>query len=265
MRRPHAERLGNTCVALSAAIRPRYDRYRQIFWFASTIHDRLYLINDLHRLFDVTIQGEEIVKARLECADGALLFGAHFGSFEVLRAMGRQRRELQVSMAMYEENARKISAVMSAVNPRLRPDIISLGTLDCMLQIRARLDSGAIVGVLADRTFGAEPFERVPFLGSPAYFPTGAMRAAAVLRRPVIFMAGLYRGGNRYHAVFDELADFSATNPGDREAAIRAAVRRYAAVLERHCAADPYNWFNFFDFWQEPHSRRDIRPIRSGR
>lgn len=241
------------------------DRYRQIFWFASTIHDRLYLINDRDQLFDITVHGEEIVKTRLECGEGALLLGAHFGSFEVMRAMGRRRRGLPVSMAMYEENARKINAVMSAVNPRLTPDIIALGTLDCMLQIRARLDSGTIVGVLADRTFGAEPFERVPFLGSEAYFPTGAMRAAAILRRPVIFMAGIYRGGNRYHAVFDELADFSATNPKDREAAIRSAIRRYAAVLERHCAADPYNWFNFFNFWQEPHVRYGVRRTRSGR
>jgi len=62
-------------------------------------------------------------------------------------------------------------------------------------------------------------------------------------------MLGLYRGGNRYHVVFEPLADFSSTAPHERAAAIEAAITRYAALLECHCRRDPYNWFNFFDFW----------------
>ena len=177
--------------------------------------------------------------------------GAHMGSFEVARALGRHQPGLKVAMAMYENNARKINAMLSAVDPSLTLDIIPLGTMDSMLQIRARLDEGAFVGVLGDRTFGAERFELVEFLGAPACFPTSAMRAAAMLRRPVIFMTGLYRGGNRYHVVFEELVDFSTTTAVDRDEAVRLAIKRYASALERHCRADPYNWFNFFDFWDE--------------
>src|SRR2546422_7288942 len=62
-------------------------------------------------------------------------------------------------------------------------------------------------------------------------------------------MTGLYRGGNRYHVVFRQIADFSQPAPGGREAAVRAAVVRYVAVLEEYCRSDPYNWFNFYDFW----------------
>jgi predicted LPLAT superfamily acyltransferase len=119
-----------------------------------------------------------------------------------------------------------------------------------MLQIRARLDAGVFVGVLGDRTLDAEPLAPVTFLGAPAGFPSGAMRAAALLERRVIFMVGLYRGGNRYHVVFEPLADFSNTPARARAAAVSAAIARYAALLERHCRADPYNWFNFYEFWQ---------------
>jgi predicted LPLAT superfamily acyltransferase len=142
--------------------------------------------------------------------------------------------------------------VLAALNPSLTLDIIPLGTLDSMLQIAARLDAGVFVGVLGDRSFGPEQYECVEFLGAPAWFPTGAMRAAALLRRPVLFMAGLYRGGRSYHIVFEELADFTGVPRGERERAVREAVRRYAATLERYCRSDPYNWFNFFDFWQRP-------------
>ena len=26
-------------------------------------------------------------------------------------------------------------------------------------------------------------------------------------------------------------------------------VARYVALLEAYCRSDPYNWFNFYDFW----------------
>ncbi|HEY5019655.1 MAG TPA: hypothetical protein VII17_01420, partial [Steroidobacteraceae bacterium] len=71
----------------------------------------------------------------------------------------------------------------------------------------------------------------------------------ALLRRRVLFMVGLYRGGRRYHVMFEPLADFTNTSRAERAAAIDAAVRRYASLLEQHCRSDPYNWFNFFDFW----------------
>ncbi len=63
-------------------------------------------------------------------------------------------------------------------------------------------------------------------------------------------MVGLYRGGNRYHVVFEELADFSAIPAGGRNKAVAEAVVRYAALLEKYCRSDPYNWFNFFDYWR---------------
>ena len=65
-------------------------------------------------------------------------------------------------------------------------------------------------------------------------------------------MAGLYRGKNHYHVVFAPIADFSTVPAAGRAAAIRSAIERYATVLDQFCRSDPYNWFNFFDFWRAP-------------
>jgi predicted LPLAT superfamily acyltransferase len=112
------------------------------------------------------------------------------------------------------------------------------------------------VGILADRTFGDDTRIRCDVLGGKADFPAGPFRMAAVLRRPVIFMAGLYLGGNRYAVRFEPLADFSATTRSERAAAIEDAVRRYAEILEKHCRAAPYNWFKCFDFWSSEQDRQ---------
>jgi predicted LPLAT superfamily acyltransferase len=227
------------------------DRFRQILYFATCIHDRLYLINAEYRRFRFTLEGEALVRAQLLSGRGAVLMGAHMGSFEATRSAGRRQPGLHVSLAMYEHNAREINAVLDAINSDAKPDIIPLGQVDTMLQIAQRLDRGAFVGMLADRTLGDEPLQAVTLLGERAYLPTGPMRAAALLRCPVIFMAALYRGGSRYHVVFAPVADFSATPAGEREAAIERAVQGYAALVDRYCRSDPYNWFNFFDFWSE--------------
>ena len=236
------------------------DRFRQILYFATTIHDRVYLINEQYETFRITIEGETLMLEQAKRGTGAFLMGAHMGSFEVIGSVGRRRPGLQVSMAMYEDNARKINSILAAINPKVRPDVISLGHLDAMLKVAERLDCGAFVGLLGDRTLGEEPVHAVSILGERAYLPTGPMRAAAILRRSVIFMVGLYRGGNHYHVVFEPVADFSASSLKTRDDAVRDAVERYAALLDKYCRSDPYNWFNFFDFWQEPQHSRKRKP-----
>jgi predicted LPLAT superfamily acyltransferase len=231
------------------------DRFLQILSFATTIHDRVYLINEQFERFHITLDGEEMVLAETAHGRGALLLGAHIGSFAVMHSLSGRQRGLRVSMAMYEDNARQISGILAAINPNWVPDIVSLGQLDAMLNIAERLDNGGCVGVLADRTLGEEPTQAVTFLGQQAFLPTGPMRAAAILRCPVFFMVGLYRGSNNYHVIFERVADFSVNAVGSRALAVRAAIDRYAALLEQYCRSDPYNWFNFFDFWHQPASR----------
>ena len=227
------------------------DGYRHVFSFASTIHDRIYLLNDRFDLFDIEVSGEEAIHESLARQPGALLIGAHLGSFEVLRAVGRGRAGLRVAMMMYAENAQKINATLEAINPAATQDLIPLGQMDSMLQARDRLDAGWLVGMLADRSLADDPTVDAEFLGKPAAFPLGPWRMAAMLRRPVFFMTGLYLGGNRYRIHFEPLADFSQVERADRDAAIRTAIACYAARLEHYCRQAPYNWFNFFDFWQK--------------
>jgi len=227
------------------------DGFRHVFSFASTIHDRIYLLNNRFDLFDIEIIGAEALHAAAARQPGALLIGAHLGSFEVLRAVGRGRAGLKVAMLMYEENARKINATLAAINPAASDDIIALGHLGAMLEARDKLDRGYVVGMLADRGLGDDATVDCDFLGEMAPFPLGPFRTAAMLGRPVFFMTGLYLGGNRYQIHFEPLADFSATPRTERDAAIRVAMQNYADRLTHFCRAAPYNWFNFFDFWQK--------------
>jgi predicted LPLAT superfamily acyltransferase len=229
------------------------DGYRHVLSFASTVHDRVFLLGEDSHGLQIEVQGAEALQAACAGGQGVLLMGAHLGSFEVLRAMGRERGGMRVAMVMYEENARKINDALRAINPAAMQDIIPLGRVDSMMAVRDRLAEGCLVGMLADRLLDADGDEGValPFLGEHARFPVGPWRLAMLLRRPVFFMAGLYLGGNRYQVRFEPLADFSQVPREHRQAATAHAMRAYVAMLERLAREAPYNWFNFYDFWHK--------------
>jgi predicted LPLAT superfamily acyltransferase len=237
------------------------DVWRHVHAFASTVLDRVYLLSGRFDAFRVDATGREHILDPFARGEGVLAVGAHLGSFEALRMVGHGKG-LRVAMIMYEDNARLINASLAAIAPDLPPEqrlvTIPLGRPESMLALRRWLDAGGVAGMLADRTLpGGDAARsktvRVPFLGTPAPFPDGPFRLAAMLRRRLVFMAGLYRGGDRYDMRFEELADFSALPPGPaaREAAIREAIERYVATLENLCREAPSNWFNFYDFWGE--------------
>ncbi len=218
------------------------DRWRHYRCFATCLLDRVLLLNGRVDLFDVTLHGEaEIMAVRAQ--GGCFLFGAHVGSFEVVRAIGRHMANVRTSLVMYEANARKTSAVLHAINPELAMQIIALGKPGSMLAVRDRLGEGHLVGLLADRSLNSELRMQVPFLGAPARFPVGPFRMAAMLGRPVVLMLGLHRSDRRYDIVFETISARPSEEP------IEDTMRRYVARLEHYCRSAPYNWFNFYDFW----------------
>ena len=111
--------------------------------------------------------------------------------------------------------------------------------------------SGALVAMLADRGRGHEVLRRTEFLGSPAPFPVSPWLLAHALQAPVILCFGLYLGGNRYRLVFELFSERVAIPRHDRGPSLDALLARYAQRLEHYIRVAPYNWFNFYDFWQD--------------
>ena len=228
---------------------PRFsDLFRHFFAFGAVGLDRVYLLKDRVELFESEIFGEDVLLDVTRGGQGCFLLGAHLGSFEILRAFGTSKH-LRIGLVMYEENVRMVNTVLKAINPALAEDVISLGRFDSMLKVEERLRQSQWVGMLGDRALDEEAQVRVPFLGEDAGFPTAPFRLALMLKRPVVLMVGLYRGGNRYEMHFEKLFEPRDVERADRAGAIERAVRLYAQRLEHYCGQAPYNWFNFYDFW----------------
>ena len=237
------------------------DGYRHVHTFASIVLDRLYLARGDVAQFDLRHSGGEQLDAALAQGRGAVMLGAHLGSFEALQAVGEQHANRRIAMVMYPANAQNIQRVLNAVAPANPLKIITIGHPGTTLAIRDWLDGGGLVGMLGDRVLqegkNQGDVQRLPFLGHDAPFGLGPLRLAMLLKRRVFFMTARLRGGNRYEVRFEPLADFSQ-RPADaaaREQQLHAALQAYVAKLEALCVEAPYNWFNFHDFWldEAPH------------
>ncbi|HQT63163.1 MAG TPA: hypothetical protein PLT25_01240 [Acidocella sp.] len=226
------------------------DRLTHFLTFARCLLDRVFLLGDQSDAFEITVHGEEILQEIERNGGGCILIGAHFGSFEVARAVGRQRRcDLPISLLMYEENAQKIRAALAAINPNLATEVIGLGRRESMLAVAERLQRGHFIGVLADRNVDGRDMVRYEFLGAPAAFPQGPFRVAMLLQCPAVMMVGIYRGGRRYEVHFETLAPAATARPVDSAVWLDDVMTRYVTRLAHYCREAPFNWFNFYDFW----------------
>lgn len=236
---------------------------RHIHRFAGTLLDRVFLLAERYARFDVRTHGLEELTARMRPDRGVLLLGAHVGSFEVLRVAACERPDIEVRVVLDAQKTPALTELLHALNPAIGRNVIdaSRPSEEIVLALGEAIADGALTALLADRARAHERTVVVDFLGAPAAFPTAPFLLGALLKAPVVLCFGMYRGGNRYDVHFEAFADHLALPRRSRAEDLRAVVERYAARLEHHIRQDPYNWFNWHDFWNlEGHHAGARRP-----
>ncbi len=224
---------------------------RHIHCFAATILDRVFLLAGRLRNFDLHIDGLDDLHASIRPDRGVLLLGAHIGSFEVLRVLAVKRPDVKVRVVLDTQQTPALTDLLHELSPEIGRNVIDAsrpGT-DVVLALGEAVREGALVTLLADRARPHEATTVVDFMGSPARFPVAPFLIGAMLKVPIVLCFGIYRGGRSYDLVFEHFADGLDLSRRTRKAELTALVQKFAARLEHHVRSAPYNWFNWYDFW----------------
>ncbi|WP_428356325.1 lipid A biosynthesis acyltransferase [Methyloprofundus sp.] len=230
------------------------DCAKHIHTFASTILDRVYLLTGQFSKLDISFPAENIPLTYSKNGQGCLLLGSHIGSFEVLRSYAVSNYPLPIKILMYEQQAPMMVQVLNALNADVADTLISLdGSPSGLLKVKEAIDSGTTVGLLGDRILGEGNDKTVicSLLGEPVKMSTAPVLLASALKVPLIVFFGIYLGGNRYKIRFELLAEEVTLNRKTRQKDIQAYTQKYVDILEKQMLETPYNWFNFYDYWQK--------------
>jgi predicted LPLAT superfamily acyltransferase len=258
---PTARRASRDFLRRVTGQEPRLrDVWRHFFAFASCTLDRIFLLSRRHQSIDVDVDRPEEVRAAVARKTGCLLFVAHFGSAESLRLIAVDRRGLPLSILLDRKHGRILTELLEALNPDLARSIIDASQRgpELVLRLKEAVEAGRMLGIMVDRALSTDRTVAVDFLGGSARFPVGPWQMAHALGVPVILGFGVYHGGNRYTAHYELFAENVRLPREGREAAIAGLAQRYAGRLESYVRGAPYNWFNFYDYWQPEH--RDDEP-----
>jgi len=236
------------------------DVFRHFLEFGWSILDRAGFWLGKRERFKVDVEGAAELDRVAEEGRGAIVLGAHLGSFDVLRLLAASDSPILVHVLMYTRHARRINRVFERLDQRsgtsrarVRVLQIEPGAFEHALRAKACVQRGEVIGILADRTHPQEASRSlvVDVLGAPARLPRGPFALARSLDCPVLLMLGVRTGRRRYRVEVTRLPE-DRSLARDRSAEIQHLAQQYADWLGGGCARYPLQWFNFHDFWRDP-------------
>lgn len=232
--------------------------------FAETMLDKLLAMAGRYPMDRVQERGAEALHQQAKAGRGAVLVTAHTGCLELCQALAETRPDFKVNVLVHTRHAESFNRILRRLHPHAGVDLIEVTDLDMALVLRLadKVAAGEFLAIAGDRVpVRGSKTVRVPFLGSDADFPVGPYLIAGLLGCPLFLMLSLHEGRG-YALEFEKLADTVHLPRRAREAALADHARRFADALAARLHRSPYDWFNFYAFWDrvrpEPHAAHHV-------
>jgi predicted LPLAT superfamily acyltransferase len=224
---------------------------RHLMSFAETLLDKLLASSGRYAWAQVRTEGQEQVDALLAQGRGALLVTAHVGCLELCQALATRLPQLRLTVLVHTRHAERFNAILRRLNPASRVELLQVTEVNAAtaVELERRVRAGEFVAIAGDRVpVAGGRVAVVPFLGAPAAFPVGAYVLASLLACPLLLLGCIREGGG--HVVrFELLAERVRLARAGRQQALQQWAGLFARRLEALLLRAPYDWFNFFSFW----------------
>lgn len=228
------------------------DVYRHLLSFAHATVDKLGVWANSDILDNVIFENRELLLEQLDSKKGAILLGAHLGNMEICRSLSRANTKLKLNILVHTGHADMFNRLLQELHVESELELIEVSQLSPATAIRLAdcVANGEFVAVLADRVpvSSNSRSRRVSFLGEEARFPEGPFILASLLKCPV-YTLFCTRSGTDYRIRCDRFSDQVRLPRKNRSTALQKYISRYAALLEDNARRSPYQWFNFYSFW----------------
>ncbi len=228
--------------------------WRHLMAFAETLLDKLLAVSGRYRFQHVRLEGQEHVDRLLATGRGALLVTAHVGCLELCQALATRLPGLRLTVLVHTRHAQRFNAILRRLDPQSRVELLQVTevTAATAVELERRIQAGGFVAIAGDRVpVASGRTADARFLGAMAPFPVGAYVLASLLACPLL-MLGCIREGAGHTVRFEPMAERVVLPRAGRDQALAGWAADFAARLERLLVRAPYEWFNFYPFWERP-------------
>ena len=204
---------------------------------------------------NIHFPGRDELVQKMNNKEGLVFLSAHYGNIEIMRAVSQTISKVPVNVIMDRKNAESFNKILKSTNNDFdisifASDEIDIGTAG---KLKEKISNGEIVAVMADRLTdnSNDRFVSREFLGEDARFPQGPFIIPWLLKAPT-YMFICSKKGKNYQVNFEKFYDVDDFRQMKRNVFVENICDRYVKNLEQHCLNDPWQWYNFFDFWKKP-------------
>ena len=236
----------------------RWRVFRHFYSFGRAIIERTAILGGDRKNFSFQFDGEQNLRTALAEKRGVLLLTAHLGNWEAAGQL-LTRIDVPITVTGFDRETPAIREVLNRASKQNFKLLPLTGSPTDAIPLVAALRRGEVVAMLGDRAYGS-PAARLPFFGGLASFPIGAYVMAAIAGAPLMHVFSLREAGGRYR-----FFGFPAQHPqrpphNERDAYLKTCAAKFAADLESVLRRDPFQWYNFFWFWENS----EAAPKKSG-
>lgn len=234
---------------------------RHLMSFAETLLDKLLAFGGRYPWATVRFEGQALMDELRLQGRGALLVTAHVGCLELCQAAAARMPGLQLTVLVHTRHAERFNRLLARLNPGNPVRLLQVSEVSAAtaVELSQRIENGEFVAIAGDRVpLGQGRTAEAAFLGHPAPFPVGGYVLAALVGCPLLFL-GCVREPAGHVVCIEQLADRVELPRAGREQQLALLTALFARRLEALLVRAPYDWFNFFPFWDQGRVARALR------
>jgi predicted LPLAT superfamily acyltransferase len=223
--------------------------YRNYFLLGQGIIDKVVLSSGIKNNFTFDFDGEENLHKIAALKKGGILLSAHIGNWDIAGQLFK-RLESRINIVLYDGEHEQIKEYLEGVTGKRNMHVIVIkNDLSHIYKISEALSNNELVCMHADRFMEGNKTLTAGFLGQPARFPMGPFLLASTFKVPVSYVFAVKESNFHYHLFASAIKDYATVAKND---IIPQMLNEYVCEIEKKVKLYPEQWFNYYDFWEQP-------------
>ena len=226
--------------------------FRHFFAFAECILDKMLIWGGRLESFKFEFNGVSVFGDILSGKRGAIVVVSHIGNLDLCRAISSKYKGAKLTVLVHTAHAKKFNKMLSEINQHSVLNIIEVSdfTMAVAMDLSERVENGELIAIAGDRVpLSGHGVVNVDFLGVKANFPIGPYVLSRVLKCPLVSLTS-FKKNNEYILSTHLIYDGSEVHKSEFQEYLIKTSYKFASILEQTCLIAPFQWFNFFPFWE---------------